>query len=269
MRHRRFSAERRVSAGEGATRGAARMIAPERALYGIHAAEAALANERRVVHHAYLTGNAALRLNPLLARRRIESTACAARELDVLAGGGAVHQGVVLRVEPLEQPDLSSFLDGLGSTAACMIVMLDSATDPHNVGAVLRSAAAFGIAALIVQTRHRPPLSGALAKAASGGLEYVPVIETVNLARALEKLKEHGFHCIGFDSAAPSLFTTDALAGKRLAFAFGAEDKGLRRLVREGCDSLLRLAVPGAICSLNLSNAAAIVFFAAAQAAAK
>jgi 23S rRNA (guanosine2251-2'-O)-methyltransferase len=144
--------------------------------------------------------------------------------------------------------------------------MLDQVTDPHNVGAVLRSAAAFGIAALIVQDRHSPPLSGTLAKAASGALEHVPVISTVNLARALDRVKEHGFRCIGFDSDAANRFDAQAAAGERVLFVFGAEDKGMRRLIREGCDALYALSAPGPIKSINISNAAAIVFYEAAKA---
>ncbi len=117
----------------------------------------------------------------------------------MLAGGGAVHQGAVLHVEPLEQPTLDEFLDSVPEDAPAAIAMLDQVTDPHNVGAVLRSAAAFGVAAVIVQDRHSPPLSGTLAKAASGALDCVPVVSTVNLARAFERLKECGFLCLGFD----------------------------------------------------------------------
>ncbi len=127
------------------------------------------------------------------------------------------------------------------------------------------SAAAFGVAALIVQDRHSPPLSGTLAKAASGALEHVPVIATVNLARALERLKDRGFFCLGFDSEGQP-FARTAAGEARAVFVFGAEDKGLRRLVREGCDAVYALSAPGPIKSLNISNAAAIAFYEAAQA---
>ena len=187
------------------------------------------------------------------------------QDFDALVGAGAVHQGVVLDAEPLAQPSLDEFLDALPEGAPVAVAMLDQVTDPHNVGAVLRSAAAFGIAGVIVQDRHSPPLNGTLAKAASGALEHVPVIATVNLARALERLKEADFLCAGFDSDATQAFDAGMATAPRAAFVFGAEDKGLRRLVGEGCDALYALHAPGKIKSLNISNAAAIVFYEASK----
>jgi 23S rRNA (guanosine2251-2'-O)-methyltransferase len=238
----------------------------EQALFGLHAVEAALANPKRIVLRAYLTDNAASKLASLTARRKVTVTPMLPGDLDALAGGGAVHQGAVLHVEPLAQPGLDEFLDGLPEDAPAALAMLDQVTDPHNVGAVLRSAAAFGVAALIVQDRHSPPLSGTLAKAASGALEHVPVIATVNLSRALERIKDRGFFCLGFDSEGAQPFGKSAAAHARSIFVFGAEDKGLRRLVREGCDAIYALSAPGPIKSLNISNAAAIAFYEAAQA---
>jgi len=244
-------------------------LPPEQVLFGLHAVEAALMNKRRIILHAYVTGNAAARLGPLIAARSAGVTSALPPDLDALAGGGAVHQGAVLHVEPLPQPSLEEALDNLAEGAPAVFAMLDQVTDPHNVGAVLRSAAAFGVAALIVQDRHSPPLSGTLAKAASGALEHVPVIGAVNLSRALEQLKQRGFQCIGFDSEGADRFDGLIASSPRLVFVFGAEDKGLRRLVREGCDVLCALSAPGPIKSLNISNAAAIVFYEAAQARAK
>jgi 23S rRNA (guanosine2251-2'-O)-methyltransferase len=238
----------------------------DRIIFGIHAAEAALSNPNRVIRHAYLTRNAAARFAGLIATRNIPATEIAPQDFDALLGAGTVHQGAVLFCEPLAQPALGDFLDALASGAPARLAMLDQVTDPHNAGAVLRSAAAFGISAVIVQDRHSPALTGTLAKAASGALEHVPVIATVNLARALDQLKEHGFECLGFDSSAPLQFgAAAAAAGARIAFVFGAEDKGLRRLIREGCDRLYALPAPGKIKSLNISNAAAIVFYEAAK----
>jgi 23S rRNA (guanosine2251-2'-O)-methyltransferase len=238
----------------------------ESVIYGLHAVEAALQNPKRVIRHAYLTENAAAKLAPMISARGIAATAQNPQDFEALIGANAVHQGALLLAEPLRQPSLDEFLDELGDEAPAALAMLDQVTDPHNVGALLRSAAAFGIAAVIVQDRHSPPLSGTLAKAASGAVEHVAVIATVNLARALERLKDHGFRCAGFDSEAPELFDAGTEAVPRVAFVFGAEDRGLRRLIREGCDALYALFVPGKIKSLNISNAAAIVFHEAAKA---
>ncbi len=257
MKHRHRDPKNAKPAGGKPARGA---LAQERAIFGLHAAEAALQNPKRQIHHAYATGNAAAKLGPLIASRKIPVTALHPHEFDALTGTGAVHQGIVLDAAPLAQPSLGEFLDVLPEGEPAIVAMLDQVTDPHNVGAVLRSAAAFGIAALIVQDRHSPPLTGTLAKAASGALEHVPVIATVNLARALEQLKEKDFICAGFDSGAAQTFGAEAAAANRAAFVFGAEDKGIRRLIREGCDALYALHVPGKIKSLNISNAAAIVF---------
>ncbi len=238
----------------------------DRIIFGMHAAEAALANLKRTIRHAYLTENAAVKLGPLIAARGVPAETMHPQDFDALIGAGAVHQGAVLHAEPLAQPGLDDFLDALPEGAPAALAMLDQVTDPHNVGAVLRSAAAFGIAALIVQDRHSPPLTGALAKAASGAVEHVPVIATVNLARALDRLKDRGFECLGFDSDAAQGFGAEAASAPRAAFVFGAEDKGLRRLIREGCDRLFALSAPGQIKSLNISNAAAIVFYENAKA---
>ncbi len=241
-------------------------LPPEQVLFGLHAVEAALSNPKRIILSAYLTDNAATKLAPLIGVRKVPVTALLPPELDTLVSSGAVHQGAVLHVEPLEQPTLDEFLDSLPEDAPAAIAMLDQVTDPHNVGAVLRSAAAFGVAAVIVQDRHSPPMSGTLAKAASGALDCVPVISTVNLARALDRLKECGFQCLGFDTEEADRFERSASAAPRAVFVFGAEDKGLRRLVREGCDAVYALSAPGPIKSLNISNAAAIVFYEAAKA---
>lgn len=241
-------------------------LPPEQVLFGLHAAEAALANPKRIILHAYLTDNAAQKLGALVAQRKLPVTALPPQDLDALVSSGAVHQGAVLHVEPLAQPSLDTFLDQLPEDGPAAIAMLDQVTDPHNVGAVLRSAAAFGIAALIVQDRHSPPLSGVLAKAASGALDHVPVISVVNLARALDRLKEHDFQCLGFDSEGADRFERSASAAPRAVFVFGAEDRGLRRLIREGCDAVYALSAPGPIKSLNISNAAAIVFYEKTQA---
>jgi 23S rRNA (guanosine2251-2'-O)-methyltransferase len=272
MKHRHRDAQspkpsggKTMGAKPSGARPARGSIPPERTIFGLHAVEAALQNPNRNIRQAYITENAAQRLGPAIAARKVQAVVLHTHEFDALIGAGAVHQGAVLDAVPLEQPSLDEFLDALPEDAPARLAMLDQVTDPHNVGAVMRSAAAFGIAGVIVQDRHSPPLSGTLAKAASGGLEHVAVIAAVNLARSLERLKEAGFFCLGFDSDAGQVFGARAAEAARGVFVFGAEDKGLRRLVREGCDALYALNAPGKIKSLNISNAAAIVFHEAAK----
>ena len=163
----------------------------------------------------------------------------------------AIHQGLLAEVKPLAPMELGELPEN------GLILVLDQITDPHNFGAILRTAAAFGVDAIVTTERHSPQISGILAKSASGALEHVPLCHVVNLARAMEALEDRGYQRIGLDSdAAASL---DDLAIKRpLALVFGAEGKGMRRLTRENCDALVRLDLPGAIRSLNVSNACAV-----------
>lgn len=173
----------------------------------------------------------------------------------------APHQGVVIEVEPLEEVWLDDALAGADERA--ILLVLDQVTDPHNVGAILRSAAAFGATAIVTQDRHSPPESGALAKAASGALETVPWVRVVNLARALDDIAEAGFWRIGLDAEA-QMDIADALGPKRVALVLGAEGQGLRLNTRDHCDSLARLPIANAMESLNVSNAAAVALYAAA-----
>jgi 23S rRNA (guanosine2251-2'-O)-methyltransferase len=172
----------------------------------------------------------------------------------------APHQGVVIEVEPLEDTWLDGILSDAGERA--VLLVLDQVTDPHNVGAILRSAAAFGAVGIVTQDRHSPPESGALAKAASGALERVPWARVVNLARALEEIGEAGFWRIGLAGDAETNLK-DALGPPRVALVLGAEGPGLRPNTREHCDALARLPISDAIESLNVSNAAAVALYAA------
>jgi 23S rRNA (guanosine2251-2'-O)-methyltransferase len=217
----------------------------------LHAVEAALANPRRKVVRVLATENAAHRLQPLLVKRGLAPEPASPKDLDRLLGSDTVHQGVLLDAEPL--PPLS--LDD--ADAGGMLLVLDQVTDPQNVGAALRSAAAFGASGLVLTERHSPPLSGALAKAASGALDIVPVILVKNLAQGLAALGTRGFLRVGLAEEA-SMDLEEAELTRPLALVLGAEGKGLRQLTREHCDLVCRIATQSALASLNVSNAAAI-----------
>lgn len=231
-------------------------------IYGLHAVRAVLRNPRRRIRRLTLTGNAARRLDDDLRGRAIDFATAPASELSRLLGAEAVHQGAVVETEPLPEAGLDTVVEALGASGPAAgssgpLVVLDQVTDPHNVGAVLRSAAAFSAPALVMARRHAPPVSGALAKAASGALEHVAIVRVANLARALADIGAAGVTRIGLDGAAPRCLEDDAPRGP-CALVLGAEGKGLRRLTSENCDLLCRLTTTGPIASLNVSNAAAI-----------
>ncbi|HEX5321996.1 MAG TPA: 23S rRNA (guanosine(2251)-2'-O)-methyltransferase RlmB [Stellaceae bacterium] len=240
---------------------------PDRWLYGRHAVAAALANPaRRWRRLAVLAGQeeeAAALVAGAKAPRRGEGEAVSSLDRAALAAllpREAVHQGWALDAEPLEQLDLDALIDEIGRERPATLLLLDQVTDPHNVGAILRSAAAFGAAGVVVAAHNAPPVTAALAKAASGALELVPLVRAVNLARALDRLKEAGFWCCGLDEAGEDDFAALDL-GPRAALVLGAEGGGLRRLVREHCDRLARLPTLPALPSLNVSNAAAVALY--------
>jgi 23S rRNA (guanosine2251-2'-O)-methyltransferase len=238
-------------------------------IWGRHAVAAALANRHRQILRIAATAEAEASIQDMLATltadRRQQLPPVTRTDRDQLADAcpaDAIHQGVLLTVQPLPGLDLGHFLQN--APTPLLLLVLDQITDPRNVGAILRSAAAFGVDGVIAQDRHAPPESGTLARAASGGLDVVPLIRVGNLARALEQMKEAGVWLHGLDSdAAESLGAQPTPA--RLALVLGAEDSGLRRLTREACDALLRLPTQPPIASLNVSNAAAIAIFAARQ----
>jgi len=224
-------------------------------LYGLHTVSEALANPRRRIRRVLATQNALSRIEAALAGRDHKAEVVHPGDLDRLTGPEAVHQGVALFADPLPPPDL----DEIGREGT--VVVLDQVSDPHNVGAILRSCAAFGVSALVTTSRHSPAVTGVLAKAASGALEHVPMVSVTNLARALDELKDMGFIVLGLDSEAPD--PIEAHAGERpVALVLGAEGKGLRHLTRQRCTFLVRLDVPGPIRSLNVSNAAALALYA-------
>jgi 23S rRNA (guanosine2251-2'-O)-methyltransferase len=220
-------------------------------IFGLHAVEAALANPDRPILRLLATENAAHRLGPLLAKRKITVKAATPRDLDRLLGPDTVHQGVGLETEPLPPVGLDD-VDPNG-----ILLVLDQVTDPQNVGAALRSAAAFGAAGLMLTERHSPPFSGTLAKAASGALDLVPIVLVKNLGQSLSELGERGVLRVGLAEEAGEALEDTALT-RPLALVLGAEGKGLRQLTRERCDRLCRISTASALASLNVSNAAAI-----------
>jgi 23S rRNA (guanosine2251-2'-O)-methyltransferase len=195
--------------------------------------------------------------------KEVQVTLADVADLGRLVPHDAPHQGVVIEVEPLEDVWLDDVLAGVAERA--VLLVLDQVTDPHNVGAILRSAAAFGAIGIITQDRHSPPESGALAKAASGALERVPWVRVVNLARALEEIGEADFWRIGL-AGDSEMELKDALGPPRVALVLGAEGPGMRQNTREHCDSVARLPISDAIESLNVSNAAAVALYAASVA---
>ena len=230
----------------------------ETVLYGVHPVVEALRNPARAFRRLLATENGANRLREAVGDLPIEPELVRPSEIDRLLTPDAVHQGLYLVCDPLPSPGL----DSLGTDA--LVLALDQITDPHNVGAILRSAAAFGVDALIVTIRHSPAATGVLAKAASGALEHVPIIAVRNLGDALAELGKNGFARIGFDSEGAVDFEEVPLA-RPLVMVMGAEGKGLRQRTRELCDHLARLEAPGAITSLNVSNATAIALDAASR----
>ncbi len=225
--------------------------------WGKHAVAAALDNPDRTVVRAWATREAA---DSMQFPKDLPLTLADAADLARLVARDAPHQGLVIEVEPLEERWLDDLLGD--APEGSLLLVLDQVTDPHNVGAILRSAAAFGVAGIVTQDRHSPPEGGVIAKAASGALERVPWVRVVNLARALDDIGEAGFWRIGLAGDAEQTLA-EALGPPRIALVLGAEGPGLRLNTREHCDALARLPIDDAIESLNVSNAAAIALYAA------
>jgi len=214
----------------------------------------ALANPARRIRKLLLTENAAKRLADESIDTRIAPEIVRPSQIDQLLGPDAVHQGLLAEADPLPSPDIDDLApEGL-------VLVLDQITDPHNVGAILRSAAAFAVRAVVTTARHSPEATGVLAKSASGALELVPMVTVQNLARALTQLNDRGFMTVGLDSEGSENLGAIALR-EPLALVLGAEGKGLRQLTRETCSVVARLDMPGAIKSLNVSNAAVLALY--------
>ncbi|MCF6328056.1 MAG: 23S rRNA (guanosine(2251)-2'-O)-methyltransferase RlmB [Devosiaceae bacterium] len=226
-------------------------------IYGLHAVRAALKNQRRKKIALHCTANALEKLsveNENIAEN-VDLQISSPRDLDRLVGSEAVHQGLVLKVMPLPRFDLKTLSDSK------LVIILDQITDPHNVGAILRTACAFNADAVITTARHAPKETGVLAKSASGALDIIPVIEVGNLGETIKLLKKQAIWCVGLDSQA-DLSLSETGLDHNIALILGAEGKGLRQKTRQLCDQMFRLDMPGEIKSLNVSNAAAIAMFA-------
>lgn len=246
------------------------VAAPDSAIqiWGVHAVAAALQNPARPLRRLWATDNAAVRLAATIAARGLRPEPVIPKDLDLKLGLDTVHQGLLLEADPLPEPDLAALAESALEKGPLLV--LDQITDPHNVGAILRSSAVFGASGIVLTRRHSPPLGGALAKSASGALELVPVALVQNLARALADLKEAGVTLIGLDGAAPDLLDDvllgDTMRGRPMALVLGAEGRGLRQSTAEACGQLCRIAGDGPIGSLNVSNAAAVALHLGAMA---
>jgi 23S rRNA (guanosine2251-2'-O)-methyltransferase len=258
MRERKWQSRPKARPRQDRDRSARRELSDHVVLYGWHTVTAALANPQRRIRRLLATENALRRLadegiNVPIAPELMRPDALAARLTP-----DAVHQGLIAEADPLPSPAIEDL------PATGIVLVLDQITDPHNVGAILRTAAAFAVAAVVTTARHSPEATGVLAKSASGALELVPIVIVQNLARALAGLKARGFLTIGLDSEAPDDLAAIALQ-QPMALVLGAEGKGLRQLTGATCDRLARLDLPGSIKSLNVSNAAALALYIASR----
>jgi 23S rRNA (guanosine2251-2'-O)-methyltransferase len=223
-------------------------------LYGWHTVAAALANPQRRIRKLWLTENAARRLADEHIDIPLTPEIVRPSQIDQRLGPDAVHQGLLAEADPLASPDIDT-LPQQG-----IVLVLDQITDPHNVGAIMRSAAAFAVKAIVTTARHSPEATGVLAKSASGALELVPLVTVQNLARALTELNDQGFMTVGLDSQGGEDLGAMTLR-QPLALVLGAEGKGLRQLTRQTCSAVARLDMPGEIKSLNVSNAAVLALY--------
>jgi 23S rRNA (guanosine2251-2'-O)-methyltransferase len=228
-------------------------------LYGWHPVVEALRNEKRAFHRLLATENSARRLGEELGRLPLEPEIVRPDDINRLVEADAVHQGLYLEADPLPSPTLETL------SGARIVLALDQITDPHNVGAIVRTAAAFAVEAIVTTARHSPAATGVLAKAASGGLEHVPFLIVRNLADSLITLGERGFQRVGLDSSGDAQIDEMAIH-RPVVLVLGSEGKGLRQRTRECCDAIGRLDMPGEIKSLNVSNAAAIALYAVTRA---
>ena len=234
-------------------------------IFGNHAVQCALANDKRVIKRILLTKNSSNRISDELLVGQTRAEIVERKYIDDIVGEDMVHQGMVILTKPLANIKIEEIIESASDKSR--ILILDQITDPHNVGAILRSAAIFGADAIILQDRNSPPESGILAKSASGALEEVPLIRVGNLARSIDYLKQHDFWVVGFSGDAELTLGINKIGNNKtdtkLALVMGAEGSGMRRLTQEKCDILLKISMcENNVGSLNVSNAAAVALFA-------
>lgn len=232
-------------------------------LFGTHAVTEAWKNPARFVHALYITEAALAGFQVKSGAKRPAPTIVTKEQLDKSLPAGTVHQGIALNCQPLEEVSVSDLIVTNADKPRSVIVVLDQVTDPHNVGAIIRSASAFGAHGIVMQRKHAPEPVGILAKIACGAVDHLPLAYETNLSRTLETLKEAGYTVIGLDEHSPNQFTALPRYEKSV-LVLGAEGDGMRRLVKEHCDVLVSLPTGGAIASLNVSNAAAVALYALA-----
>ncbi len=235
-------------------------------LFGVHAVSAAWLNPDRTCRKLWVTEGGKRQLEGVLAKaakqklNRPQAELVEGRIIDKLVGPQAVHQGIALEAEPLPEKSLEDIME----SGAALLVMLDQVTDPHNVGAILRTASAFGAGAVLMTDRHAAASTGTLAKIASGALDVTPLVRVSNLAQAIEKLQKEDYWCIGLDESGPHALHEIKMPAK-VVLVLGAEGEGLRRLTRESCDEIAKLPTQPPIGSLNVSNAAAVAIYEACR----
>lgn len=232
-------------------------------LFGIHAVREAWQNPKRYVHNLYITETAMKEFEPHLKTdaKRPVPVIVTKDELDKAFSPGTVHQGIALSCQPLAEASITDIIIKGTQKAKSVVVMLDQVTDPHNIGAILRSACAFGADGVVMQSKHAPDMAGVLAKTACGAMEHIDVAYETNLSRALEKLQENHYTVIGLDEHSEKTFS-QLPKYDRTVIVLGAEGPGIRRLIREHCDVLVKLPTQEPIASLNVSNAAAVALYA-------
>lgn len=232
-------------------------------LFGLHAVAAALANPARPLTRLLASENAARKLSDAIGTRDVTPEILPPKKLDKLVPPDTVHQGVLMFTEPLPEPELDTVIE-TGVARRDPILILDQVTDPHNVGAILRSAAVFGVAGLVMTRRHSPPLTGTLAKSASGALEHVPICLVQNLNKALLAIKSQSVTVLGLAGESAHAIEKEPFETPT-ALVLGAEGKGLRQSTQDNCDRLVRISTRGGLTSLNVSNAAAIALHVATR----